>query len=295
MSEYRRFAWDGFCMQVPQTWDLSHYRFDKKSAAVRMDDEEAVRLDLEWMRPPGKLNESTIRERYREKAKPLDAVVKETRTVENLPGGWYGFLHTMPHNRCLVTAYWLAPRSRFFCFVKMHFEATGAGLPIRVLRHLASTFELSAGQAIPWEVYDVQLRLHRDFRLISTSFEAGRKLFVFQWRLRLLRVWQFSLADILLRERRPCEWAAEHLNQCKDLRGVEFASSDSDEVVAKRQRRYPIGHYDEIGRMCFRYHVDYVHNPQRNIVLLYIYNYRKVEDLVYIQDLHESLRKVGTN
>lgn len=282
-------------MQVPETWDLSQYRFDRKSASVRMDDEEAVRLDLEWMQPRGKLNESTIRERYREKAKPLDAVVKETRAVDALPGGWHGFLHTMPHNRCLVTAYWLAPRSRFFCFVKLHFEATGTGLPVRVLRHLASTFELSTGQAIPWEVYDVQLRLHRDFRLISTSFEAGRKLFVFRRRLRHLYIWQFSLADILLRERRPGEWAAEYLNHCKDLRGVQFTASDSNNVAAKRKRRYPIGHYDEIGRMCFRYHVDCVHNPQRNIVALCVYNYRKAEDLVYIRDLSESLRKIGTD
>lgn len=275
-------------MHLPAGWDLAHYRFDRKSASVRMDDAEAVRLELEWTRPRGKLKESTIRDRYREKAKSLDTIVREARVVDNLPGGWHAVLHTMPHNRCLVTAYWLAPRERFFCFAKMHFEATGSGLPIRVLRHLADTFELSADPVVRWEVYDVQLRLHRKFQLMSTSFEAGRKLFVFQRRLRRLYIWQFSLADILLRDRRPCEWAAEYLNSCKDLRGVRFTPGDSDDVVAKRKRRYPAGHYDEIGRLCFRYQVDCVHDPGRNIVLLCVYNYRKATDLVYLKSLRES-------
>ena len=53
----------------------------------------------------------------------------------------------------------------------------------------------------------------------------------------------------------------------------------ADGVATEKRRRYLLGHHEEIGRWCFRYQVTCRHVPERNIILLTVFNYRRKVDL----------------
>lgn len=284
-----RFAWDGFSFNIPQTWNLSYYHFDKHVSNIRMEDDAAIRLEMEWTRPRKPVGVSKLRERYITMSKKLNKHAEKVRAIENLPKGWSAFLNLMPDKRGLLTSFWLSSNTRFFCFLRIHFNPEENREPVHVIRCLASSFKTYENHCIPWEFYDVSLRLSKEFRLVNTSLEAGRKLMVFQWRLRKLYLWQFSLADILLKQKSLAAWGAEFLNNIKEIQGVRFLPKDDQAIETRRSRKYPFGHYDEIGRQCFLYQVRCAHIPEKNAVILVVYNYRSPSDLEKIKEFYSSV------
>ena len=275
----RRFAWDGFSFEVPEDWNLSVYRFERGVSSLRMEDDASICLEMEWMRPARPMDIAAIRKRYAKSAHELNTLAERTVALEGLPEGWACVQHQMPGKRSLIVAYWPAPRSRFFCVLRLHFGAIGPRKPARVARVLAESFQLHENGLVPWECFDVALRVSRRFRLVHTALEAGRKLLVFEWRLRRLYLWQFSLADLLLKGRDVAAWAVEFLEQQKGIHGVKFAADPHGGITCRRDRRYPIGHFEEIGRWCFRYQAECRHRPERNTVELLLYHYRSEADL----------------
>jgi hypothetical protein len=275
-----RFAWDGFSFRVPADWNLSQYHFDKRVSSIQMEDDYSLRLEFEWMRPQRGVNETKLKKRYEKASKRLKKSAEETEQVDPVPPGWSAFLYTMPRKKHFVSAFWLAPDGGFFGFLQLHFEkAGGKQTPLRTLNVILSDFERHTGDVVPWAFYDVSLRLPASFRLVSTSFQAGNKLAVFQWGLRKLYVWRASLAEILLKERTLAAWAADFLNKHKDIQGPKFTVEDDTTVGAKRRRGYLLGHYDEISRMCFRYKTWCMHLPEQNAIVLAVFNYRRARDL----------------
>ena len=277
-----RFAWDGFSFLIPLDWDLSFYHFDKRVSSIRMEDESAVRMEMDWTRPRGPVQMAKVRERYGNMAGAMEAVAEEARPLEDLPVGWSAFVYRMEDRRRLVTAFWLDHDGGFFCFFRLHFERGGSRAPARVVRALAASFERHEGGRIPWEVYDLSFELGRDFYLAGTALQAGRKLMRFQWRLRKLYLWQFSLAHILLRDKALGDWAAEFLNGTREFKGVRFVAEGEETVSTKKRYRYPFGHYDEIARRCFRYDVRVALLPDKDAVVLVVFNYRKPDDLKHL-------------
>jgi hypothetical protein len=273
-----RLAWDGFSFQVPLDWDLSFYDFQSRVSSLRMEDDAAIRMQMEWHRPPRPVGLAHVKERYAAMARQMNALAVETQEVKGLPAGWGAFIYLMPDRRRLAICFWLAPEGRFFCFFRLHIDMAGGRYAERVLRLLTSSFELHAGPVIPWAVYDVALALHRDFHLEWTALQAGQKLLAFQWRLRRLLFWQFSLADMILKKRELYAWAADFLNRYKGLRGPRFVVTEGG-IKTEKRHRYWLGHHEEIGRWCFQYQVACRHVPERNIILLTVFNYRRKADL----------------
>lgn len=278
-----RFSWDGFSFDTPEDWDLSQYFFGKHTSSVQMEDECAVRLELEWTRPSRKVSASTLQARFAKSSGELGKVALTTDAVDSLPPGWSAVLYTMPEKRIFIIAFWLSPDGGFFGFFKLHFEKSGRTKPLRILHAIAETFVLHDTPHVPWDLYDISLTLSRDFRLVRTSLQAGRKLLVFQWRLRKLFIWQFSLADLLLKDKTMAEWAAEFLNSFKELPGPVFEAGEND-IIIGRKRRYPFGHYEDIGRLCLKYKVGCVRLPEKNAILLAVFNYRRQADLNKIKE-----------
>jgi hypothetical protein len=52
--------------------------------------------------------------------------------------------------------------------------------------------------------------------------------------------------------------------------------------VARRGRAYPLGHFDEVGRWCFRYAIHARRDAERNTIALAMLNYRHPSDLAMI-------------
>lgn len=274
----RVFAWDGVSFSVPADWNLSCYSYQNNVVTLRMEDDYMVRMETDWVRPASRPDLSRVRDRYARASEGLRQAAEAAEDIADLPPGWVASLYDMPGDRRLVTAFHLAPDGALFCFFKLHFENTGRRRPCETIGLIASTFRLHGEERVPWKFYDVSFNLRREFRLVNTSFVAGRKHLYFDWRMRRLHVWFFSLADLLLKDRRLEAWAAEFLNGFKGIRGPRFVEIPDGGIAAVRGA-YPLGHFEEIGRWAFRYHVICARNPDRNQIVLAIFNYRKPRDL----------------
>jgi hypothetical protein len=279
-----RFAWDGVSFLVPRTWNLSSHRRDKGVVSIEMEDDTAMRLGIEWVRPRQDLDAEKVAERHRALVARLSRQPARSAAIRGLPAGWTAFAHDMGERRRFVTASFLPSTGRFFALFRLHFDRDFPDAKNECLSRIASSLSLHEGPVVPWAFYDVSFEIGAEFRLAGASLQAGRKLMIFEWRLRRVLLWFFSLADLILKKQSLPEWAAGFLNQSKLLRGPRFEPQPDGRILAKRTWRYPYGHYEEIGRWCFRHAIGYRHIPERNQIALWACHYRREEDLRRVTD-----------
>jgi hypothetical protein len=282
---FHRFAWDRLSFNVPENWNLSYYLCDKKSSSIRMEDDDSVRMEMEWVRRKYDIESDELLGRYRKQARDLEAQADRCTAVESLPVGWTGFVYDMPEGRCLVALMFLGPDRRFFALQKLHFLKKERDLRKAVVARIVETFSLHTGASVPWAIYDMAFEMDSAFTLINTAFNAGRKMMVFQRKLTRLYVWQFSLADHLLKKQTLAEWAAGFLGTFKLIRAVRFVPQADGSVGTVRKRRHLFGHYDEMGRGCFRYKIGLRRLEAKNAILLWVYSFRSTRDLEYLTPL----------
>lgn len=279
------FAWDGFAFEVPLDWNLSFYDFTPKFSSVRMEDDISIRLQAEWCRPSNPVAMDRIQDRYHKMAQQVERLATQKKEIPDLPPGWSAHVYRMPDDRQLATCFWLGSDGRFFIFFRLHIEQSGSGYARAVIALLTRTFRLTGPGLRPWSVYDMGFELDSGFALQRTTFEAGRKLMVFEWRLRQLYIWRFSLADHVLQGRELAAWSVDFLNRYKGIRGPQFLVAGDGNIGVRKRTRYPLGHYDEISRMCFRYRAGCRLLPEENAMVLTVFNYRKASDLVKFNSL----------
>lgn len=278
-----RFAWHGFSFLVPRDWNLSAYSIRRKVSSVRMEDDNTVRLEMEWTRSRRPFDMERIRKRFDAVSKSLTLAGAATHPVDDLPKIWSACLYSMPDGRRLLVAFRFVPDSGFFCFFKLHFESASLREPPRVIQLIATTFQLHEQDVVPWELYDIEFQLNREFRLLSTSFQAGRQQMVFEWRRRRLHLWFFSLGDLILKGKPMEAWCADFLDGFKGIQGPKFSAGEQHGVLhARRSRKYPLGHGEEIGRWCFRYQARCLNLAVKNQIVLWVFQFRKDSDLDHL-------------
>lgn len=271
------FAWDGMATQLPANWNLSAYRYSNKLCHLEFQDEYTVRLEIEITRPRQPITLAHVQKRYEAAARPLTRTATENGAFPNLPSGWGAHAYQMEDGYTLVTAFYLAPRGRFFAFLRIFFSPEDQENPGAIVRLISSSIKVQTDPVL-WRLFDINLELPAAFRLVETKLEAGRKLMVFHWRLRRLYVWHFSLANLLLKDEKPEQWTVDFLNRCKALKGPRF-SLRGKKLVATRSSRHPLGHFEEIGRLCFRYFAVCQHRREQNQLVVFVFNYRREQDL----------------
>ncbi len=294
VGETRRFAWDGFSFKVPADWNLSHYSFRRSVSSLQMEDDNALRLEMEWVRPEKTIDRKELQKRCAKAAGEMEEAGAEASAMGALPEGWTAAMYSMPDGKHLLTAYRLVPESMFFCLIKLHFPAASRREPPRMARMIASDFQLHENGPVPWEIYDISLQMNREFRLVNTSLQAGRKMLAFEWRLRRFYIWFFSLADTILKTKPMEDWCAEFINGFKGIRGPIFIPGEKKgELRSRFSFRYPFGHFEELFRGCLRYHARCLHMPEKNHIILYVFNYRKQEDLAMIAGVPQIGREAA--
>jgi hypothetical protein len=286
----RTFAWDTVSFDLPGNWDLAEYRIHQRATHVEFEDEFAVRMRGEWVRPEQRASIEKIRERFSKESDRLGKEATASDSVSVQEVGWTAVRHTMPDDVRVVNAFYLGVDTGIFATFQIYFHPQDAESSADITRELANTFRVRNDEARRWKVYDVDLELPADFRLLSTAFNAGRKEFLFHWRLRKLFVWYCSPAEFILRDdREPVEWATEFLTNMGNIKGPTISSED-DRIVCRRARRYVLGHFEEIGRACFKYVAGVSHDPAANQLRVWLYNYRRASDLDRLPaDLRDEL------
>jgi hypothetical protein len=275
----RRFSWDGLSFRVPQHWDMAGYERRRGGSLVRMGDETSGRLEMGWVRPRTPVDLEAVERRAARASPGSDGAAAESEPIRGLPARWAGVQYAMPDGRALGVAFHGSPDGRLFCGFRVHGSGETQDDPARIVRGIADSFRHYPSGLAPWEFYDVGFRLDAEYRLARTALQAGMKLLVFERRLRRLFVWHVSLADLILRRGPLGDWAAAFLNRFRGLRGPRFFVRPDGALASRRSMRYPLGHYEEIGRACFRYHADCRHLADRNQVALWVLHHRTDADV----------------
>lgn len=282
-ATHHRFAWDGLSIEVPTDWNLAHYRFGHPASQARLEDDESLRLQLDWIRTRRPIARHTLADRAARQARTILAASLHRHPVADMPPGWSATHHLLPGERQLSIASWLSTDARTLVMLQALAERETEHAALRRLRAIASSFTLHDGPTIPWRVYDVAFDLPRHWWLTDTAFAAGSKRFLFQHRLRRLLLWQCSVASIALRGRTPAQFAVDLLHSHRPLRHHRFVALDQHRFALAPHRRWPILPADDLGRACLRYTGACVLLPDQDGLFLSLFNYRSPADIAAIR------------
>ena len=273
------FAWNGIAFLTPASWELALTELSKGLNRVVLEDDYAPRLELDWLEPKEALSAERVHTRCQKQARELTEAAQKVTPIPELPPEWTAHEYRMPDGKVLVVGY-RVPNARQdpFPFFLLHFDALTKEIPSLCFRQLAQSFSWFTEGLAPWAFYDVCFQLPRELVLSSTSLQAGRKTLIFEWRLRRLFLCFISLADMALREKTLAEYTADFLNATK-LFPVPFWRPDGEErVVYSRKKRYFIGQFEEIGRMCFRYRASCQLLAEKNQIAIQMAQFRSPAD-----------------
>ncbi len=290
----RRIAWDTVSFCVPSNWELGLYKFQRRGVSrIELEDEYSIRLEAEWTRSRKRLDSDRIMERYTEASRPLTIKAEKQQVIQGMPAGWHATrfvfqssdaddaqsLGITPHE--LVTCFYLCPRTSIFCFFILHFFPEEQQDAATVTRQLAMTFQDHGREKlVPWQLYDIAVKVPREFVLTKTHFDIGMKLMVFSWRQRRYFLWHFACADVFLKSGlSPAESACGYLNSSTLLKAPVFYPDGRGGIAWRRRRPYIFGHREEIARWCYRYDVGCRLNKERNQLVAWVYHHRHRDDL----------------
>lgn len=294
------FAWEGVSFTIPHNWELAIYKFPKGGTTrLEFEDEYAVRLEMEWIRPRRPVEESAVHERYKSTAEKLTAQADVSAPILGLPPDWHATLYTfkevIPTKRkkgltvvrhSLITAFHLPPGGRFFAFLQIHWLPTDTDDPVAILRQLTRDFRLHDAEPMRlWQLYDIAFTLPAEFKLEQAHVAVGSKLMRFSWRRRRLLLWHLSCADQFITPTTDgSRWVTAFLNSNTGFKGIHFFPGPEGTVIWKRRRRYPFGHREEWGRRCMHYAIHYFIDTSRNQLIVWVFQYRSESDLDQIPD-----------
>ncbi len=282
------FAWNGVAFFTPENWELSQSELSKGLNRIVLDDEFSPRLELEWMLCDSTIDSDNLQKNFQKQAKEITEKAVSIRRLDALPSEWTAHEYSMEDNRTLIVAYMVpSAKDSPFALFKLHFDAHSKELPALTFHTIANSFRFFHDGLALWAFYDINMELDAKFRLTASSLQAGRKTLCFEWRLRRLYIWFFSLADVALRDKSLAEFSADFLNRTNLLPVPLWSPDGPDRIKYRRRRLFFMGQFEEIGRMCFRYSATLHHLPQRNQIAIVVYNYRNDNDL---QVLKESIQ-----
>jgi hypothetical protein len=282
----RQLAWDGVFFPAPPDWDLSLYETRDGVTSLVFEDPVEVKFELDWT----EAGSEAERRRFLRRCKAVESGLERAgRNAERLgagiPSWWSARRYRMEDGGTLLTALHAGRRFPILAHARFHGRREEEPQLMETARMLLDGFGFQADGAAPWRVFDIAVRVPRRFRLAATSFLAGRKMMGFECRMRRLFLWRLSLADRLLKDEPAPVVVARFLSRCKELTGVRFEADGAGGVAARRSPWHPFGHSGEIGRWCFRYHVAFTADTNRNALVLLVFHYRDGRDLDWIRDV----------
>ena len=279
------FAWNGVAFLTPSSWELSQSELSKGLNRIVLDDEFSPRLELEWTLCDSPIDSSKVQKNFQKQAKEITEKAAKIRKLDAVSDLWTAHEYTMDGGRTLIVAYIVPVEKNLpFALFKLHFDSHSKEVPALAFYNIANSFRFFHDGIVPWAFYDIDLKLDSRFHLTASSLQAGRKTLCFEWRLRRLYIWFFSLADIALREKTLAEFSADFLNRTNLLPVPHWSPDGPEKIKYRRHRLYFMGQFEEIGRMCFKYHASIYHFPQRNQIAIIVYNYRNFNDLHILDD-----------
>ena len=285
-SEERWFAWDGVVFPVPADWELAGYSYRRRAVHLILEDPVEVRLELEYLAEPDARAEKAVRKRYRTWADQFKAVASRVVPVDGVTPGWHVNQYLMKDGRSLIAALGMGRPDTELAFFRLHMPADRPGAEgLRLVRRLLAGFTWPSGEQSAWRMYDFDIRVPRHFRLRQTAFWAGRKMLRFEYRLRRLFIWHFALASRMWKEREPEDAIIEFLHKAKELPGIRVERDTAGCLIIRKKPIHLFGHYEDIGRGCFRYAWHCQIDEEGDTLALAVLHYRRASDLRWLEQV----------
>lgn len=280
------FAWNGIAFRIPKYWDMASNQLVKGVSRIVLEDDTGPRLEIDWTRPNSKQETETFRKRTIAFIKVINDAASASEEIKDIPRQWTAHLYKMENGTTLVTAYVVPEKpGEPFAFFRIHFPKNRREIPTICFQNIARSFQAFHDKPAPWNFLDVNFTLDNRFKLASTSLLAGQKLLAFEWRLRRLFIWHFSMADYITRNNTPAKWCADFLNRSKLLPAPKWMPKDDTSLTWKRKKLFCLGQFEEIGRLCYKYKASINVQHDKNLIRLVVFNYRKNSDLDIIDNL----------
>ncbi|NLF94633.1 MAG: hypothetical protein GX564_12175 [Oligosphaeraceae bacterium] len=283
---HKLFAWGGLSFLIPGDWDLAQSRQDGEVQRLVLEDLLQPRLEVDWQVPAAGVRGQDIQKRCQKHSAKVAAAALAVQAISGLSERWTAHHYALAGERILIVAY-ILPREPGEPLVFFRMHCTGrqhSPLPETLFRQLAGSYRWHGGDSIPWNFYDVSFRLPSCFRLTGTGLDAGRKLLAFAWGLRRLYLWHFSLAEQIRQQKDFPHWAVDFLHASAIMPVPFWQVNVEHELYATRRKRFFLGQFEEIGRLCFRYAAGYRHRPEKNQLALWLFQYRRDDDLRCLQE-----------
>jgi hypothetical protein len=293
--DFRRFSWNGISFCIPKNWELSNYKIHKrKGSKIVIENEYSVKCEGEWVKVSKKEQIDRILENYTEASKTYTNHADSHTSLKNLPKGWSGthfvFKETATtksekmkvFNHDLTTVFYLNEDKSLFCYFLFHFYPEDNENVFEIIENLADSFEEHSNQKFtPWVLFDLNIKTPSEYVLEKTDFDIGSKHLLFEWKNRRLFVWHFSCVNMFIKgEITAADWVLSLLKKAKVVSAINFYITNSGEVNYKRKLNHPLGSFDEIIRMCFKYKIVFKLDENKNQLFVFLFHYRKKDDMV---------------
>ena len=274
------FAWNGLAFLTPASWELAQTELSKGINRIVLEDDFSPRLELDWVDHPATHSRDTIQKNYQAQARALTQAASGIIPIPDLPPEWTAHEYRMPDKRTMVIGYRIPGDEHSpFPLFRLHFDAHSRDLPAACFRQIANSLCWFNHGLVPWAFYDVAFAVNHELRLAATSLQAGRKTISFEWKLRRMTLWFISLANLALRTKGLPQYAAEFLNSTRIFPVPLWQPGQHDTLAYHRRKRYFLGQFEELGRLCFRYQATASLHPDRNQIQLQMLQYRRASDL----------------
>ncbi|MFC1672039.1 hypothetical protein ACFL01_02765 [Planctomycetota bacterium] len=205
LNEGALFAWKGICVTLPRGWAPAMIQDKGKSGYVRIEDREAVRMELRWnMMQPGYSTsvDRTIEEATRNAKKAGENIAIRRDLSWKVPREMGGEFFSIGGD--WNAYYLLATRGDMGVYLRVMGEP-GEDITA-VARETLESLRLSAGARTKWAVFGLEASLPAEYEVGKHSFVTGHICLDFASGINKLTLNRYSLADSALGDKSLEEW-----------------------------------------------------------------------------------------
>ena len=248
-------GWQGVTLSIPENWNLTQFKGNSPKGQLRVDDEDAPRLEIRWETPTSTIDiEKSVdklmtsleraarkrREPFERAEKPL-VVAKSRKRKDRLTNfGWIGEPSSFAAQSWGVS--WQCPDCKRV--VVAHILGRGEEKPERVRELAGRVLESlechSEGGWQTWSVFDLRVEVPEAFRLERAKLVTGRLELDwvrgqtgghFGWSRRNERVQltRFSLASTLMHNEDLSQWTQRVVKESD--KKVRWGKLEATEVL----------------------------------------------------------------
>jgi hypothetical protein len=236
--DFVKFGWQGINMEIPSTWELSALSGDYDNGYIRMDDENAPRMELKWSKSKEKkpdlqkiLDEyfKGMRKRLGQSADDLKIkrnieLIKNEEFFKDRDVVFYNWKTEVRANGAI----WYCKECKRIVVIQLmgYLKETMLTDTIRILE---SVHDHPKGQVNLWSAYQLSVEVPRRYQLDKRKLMSGYLMFSFIDGSRTLSVERFGLADVILRNADIQSWFRSYY--AKQIRGYGFSLEEDEQSL----------------------------------------------------------------